>query len=72
MTVNKLNGSIREICRLHGLTYVDTESDNRLFSESNGNRKQFYFKDGYFDDVHLNLSGIARLGRHLKYLSHIR
>ena len=70
--VDKLNESIREMCFLHGLNFVDTESKNRLFTETNGIRKQQYFKYGYFDNVHLNLSGIARLGRHLKYLTHIR
>jgi hypothetical protein len=70
--VDKLNGSIREMCLLHGLNYVDTEFKNKLFCERNGNRKQLYFRNGYFDDVHLNKDGIARLGRHLKYLAHIR
>ena len=69
--VNELNRSIREMCRLHGLNFVDTESKNRLFSESSGNRKQQFFNDGYFDDVHLNVNGISRLSRHLKYLAHI-
>ena len=26
---------------------------------------------GYFDDVHLNAKGLARLGRYLKYLARI-
>ena len=70
--VMKLNDNIKNLCLSHGLSYVDTEFKNRLFSELNGSRKQQYFKSGYFDDVHLNAKGIARLGRHLKYLAHIR
>ena len=70
--VMKLNDYIKKLCQSHGLSYVDTESKNRLFSELDGSRKQHYFKSGYFDDVHLNTKGIARLGRHLKYLAHIR
>jgi hypothetical protein len=58
--VDKLNGSIKEMCVLHGLNYVDTESKNKLFSERNGNRKNLYFENGNFDDVHLNKDGIAR------------
>ena len=68
--VFRLNNFIKELCLSHGLKYVDTEYKNRLFSELNGARKQQYFKGGYFDDVHLNAKGIARLGRHLKYLAH--
>ena len=70
--VFRLNNYIKELCLSHGLNYVDTECNNRLFSSSNGSRKQQFFKGGYFDDVHLNAKGIARLGRHLKYLAHIR
>ncbi|KAL5257974.1 hypothetical protein ACHWQZ_G012807 [Mnemiopsis leidyi] len=69
--VMKLNDYIKKLCQSHGLSFVDTEFKNRLFSEFNGSRKQQYFKSGYFDDVHLNTKGIARLGRHLKYLAHI-
>ena len=70
--VMKLNDYIKNLCLSHGLSYVDTEFKNRLFSELNGSRKEQFFKSGYFDDVHLNAKGIARLGRHLKYLAHIR
>ena len=68
-TVNKLNDSIIEICRTHGLNFIDTEYDVKLFSNNYGMRRSFYFRKGY-DDVHLNRAGISRLGKHLKYLAH--
>ena len=69
--VIELNKSIKEMCYTHGLSYVDTECINELFSSKHsGVRKNMYFKHGY-DNVHLNKLGIARLARHLKYLAHI-
>ena len=67
--VNELNNYIRHVCLTHGLLYIDTESRTRLFSNG-GIRKNFYFRNK-FDDVHLNDDGIVRLGKHLKYFSHL-
>ena len=67
-TINILNNSIKEMCRMHGFSFVDTESKVKLFS-NNGYRKSTFFRQG-FDDVHLNKSGISRLGKHLKYIAH--
>ena len=67
--VCELNNFIKQICCMHGLFFVDTELRNKLFS-IDGKRKNFYFKNN-FDDVHLNKPGIARLGKHLKYLAHL-
>ena len=67
--VIELNNYIRHVCQTHGLTYIDTESRIKLFSNG-GIRKNFYFRNNY-DDVHLNDAGIVRLGKHLKYLSHL-
>ena len=67
-TINILNNAIKEMCRMHGHSFVDTESKVKLFS-NNGHRKSAFFRQG-FDDVHLNKSGISRLGKHLKYIAH--
>ena len=67
-TINILNKAIKEMCRMHGHSFVDTESKVKLFS-NNGHRKSAFFRQG-FDDVHLNKSGISRLGKHLKYIAH--
>jgi hypothetical protein len=63
-----LNNTIKEICRRHGLSFIDTEHDVTLFSVK-GFRKSSYFRCG-FDDVHLNRAGILRLAKHLKFLAH--
>ena len=64
-----LNREMRNICSTHGLNFVDTEYQNRLFSRVDGSRKDVFFKVGY-DNVHFNKRGISRLGKHLKYLAH--
>ena len=66
--VNEINYFIKCMCKAHGLTFVDTEQDIGLFSYRDG-RKNNYFKSWY-DDVHLNRYGVARLAKHLKYLAH--
>ena len=68
MTINMLNNTIMEICKRHGLSFIDTEHDVKLFSV-NGFRRSSYFRRG-LDDVHLNKDGILRLGKHLKFLAH--
>ena len=68
--IYELNSFIWQLCCTHGLSFIDTEFKNRLFS-SRGIRKSSYFKKNHNDDVHLNTYGIARLGRHLKYLAHL-
>ena len=68
--INELNRFISNTCSSHGLIYIDLERTNRLFtSRVTGLRKQVFFKKG-IDNVHLNIKGIARLAKHLKYLSH--
>ena len=46
--------------------------ENLMFSNRDGSRPNEFFKeDGYFvDDVHLNVKGIVRLGKFLKFLAH--
>lgn len=68
--INDINTFLYNLCLRHGLTFVDTECQNHLFYDSkSGLRKSCYFGAGY-DNVHLNAKGIARLGRHLKYVAH--
>ena len=70
VVIDELNRFISNTCSSHGLNYIDLEHTNRLFtSRVTGLRKQVFFKKG-IDNVHLNIKGIARLAKHLKYLSH--
>ena len=74
--INQLNGFIRSFCeqdKSHQLTLVDTYATN-LFTFPNGIRRPELFKFLYkhdYDNVHLNNSGVIKLGRYLKYLAHI-
>jgi hypothetical protein len=67
--VTDLNKSILKMCRTHGLFYIDTEVENRLFTDTENNRKEKFFSKGY-DNVHLNRIGVTRLGKHLKFIAH--
>ena len=67
--VMELNGVIREICRVHGSIFIDTEVENKLFTDNMQRRKNKFFAVGH-DNVHLNKTGVARLARHLKYATH--
>ena len=49
--------------------YISTEFERKLFSRG-GYRKHELFSSNGDDNVHLNSSGIVRLGKHLKYLAH--
>lgn len=65
-----LNEHIASACKENEqLNFVDTESNNRLFSYHNGFQKEKYFMFGP-DNVHLTKDGIARLTNHLKHLAH--
>ena len=64
-----MNAEIRAMCQKHGMIFVDTEAENFLFINDNGERKNEYFMKGH-DNVHLNMKGVARLAKHLKYISH--
>ena len=67
--IQELNRNIENMCYRHGLLYINTEHENNLFSLNNS-RKDKYFGRGH-DNVHLNKRGIARLGKHLKYVTHL-
>ena len=70
--INKINYFLRNSCSLiNSLNFIDTEYGVNLFSESNGYRKSIYFKQYGTDNVHLNMSGVVRFGRHIKYLMHL-
>ena len=74
--IHELNRQIQNICneaRDRRLYYVDTESDHKLFTDNECVRREEFFvqDDRYTDNVHLNGTGIIRLGRHLKYLAHL-
>ena len=66
--VLKLNNYIGNLCKCHGMVFVDTEISN-LFSNQSSIRDNRFFSNGY-DNVHLNTTGYTRLAKYLKYLSH--
>ena len=67
--ISELNSEIKDMCSKHGLLFGDTEAENFLFSDDNGQRKGQYFMGG-IDNVHLNEMGVTRLAKHLKFISH--
>ena len=69
--INRLNEYLRNLCsqRVY-LTDINTEFRLCLFSKEDGFRKEMFFKQSGSDNVHLNKSGVIRLGKHLKYLVH--
>ena len=70
--INGINQYLINICNQGSfLKYIDTESNLYLFSSNDGFRKAMFFKSIGTDNVHLNKSGVIRLGKHLKYLLHL-
>ena len=71
--INRLNQGIFNVCSQlkNYANFINTEFNVNLFSNSDGHRKCYFFKHNGSDNVHLNILGIVRLGRHLKYLSHL-
>ena len=70
--INKLNGFIHYLCCKEGHTFINTELNRNLYSNKQGYRKNEYFHVNGSDNVHLNSSGVIRLGKLLKYLMHLR
>ena len=70
--INYLNMFINDLCyrNPYYMNYVNTEASRNLFSNKEGYRKDEYFNQRGTDNVHLNILGIVRLGKHLKYLAH--
>ena len=70
--INNLNQYLKNLCsQIEYLSFINTEFKTCLFSSNDGYRKNTYFKNVGSDNVHLNKPGISRLGKHLKYLSHL-
>ena len=70
--INEINQYLVKLCyQIDNVSYINTEFKTNLFSTYDGYRKNRYFKNIGSDNVHLNTFGIVRLGRHLKYLSHL-
>ena len=70
--INNLNQYLMNLCnQLERSTFINTEFRINLFSSHDGFRKMPYFKQIGSDNVHLNKEGVVRLGKHLKYLSHL-
>lgn len=68
--VQSLNCFIEQLCKVHGLTFINTEtSENHFFSDNNGIRYYDLFMGGY-DNVHLNNRGYAVMAKMLKYMAH--
>ena len=72
--VNKLNNFLYFLsneCTF--VNYINTGHERFLFSTPEGFRKCLYFVEGTKsnpDNPHLNILGIERLGKHLKYVAH--
>ena len=67
--VSTINTFIQSVCDQSAqLQYVDTFNNN-LFTTHYGIRKSHFFKPGP-DNVHLNIDGIIRLAKHLKFIAH--
>ena len=64
--VNNLNGFINDLCRTHGLNFIDMR---RAFTTQSGLRIDSLFSPGH-DNVHLSDEGYCVLARHMKYLAH--
>ena len=70
--INNLNQYLVNLCNnIDNVNFINTEFRTNLFSTYNGYRKNQFFKNIGSDNVHLNALGIVRLGKHLKYLSHL-
>lgn len=72
--IGELNSHIKKMCEKdHSMSYVDTETENNLFRDKFGVRRENFFvqSERFPDNVHMNTPGIVRLGRHLKHLAHL-
>ena len=72
--IGELNSHIKKMCEKdHSMSYVDTETENNLFRDKFGVRRENFFvqSEKFPDNVHMNTPGIVRLGRHLKHLAHL-
>ena len=58
--IYELNSYIWKICCTHGLSFINTEFENRLFS-SRGIRKNSYFKKNHNDDVQTGEAGFLAM-----------
>ena len=68
--INHMNNFLSDLSnRLPYVTYIDTVFCRSLFSTYQGFKLNEYFKLGS-DNVHLNQSGVVKLGRHLKFVAH--
>ena len=68
--INNINAFLYDIsCNLDYVIFVNTEATRSLFSTRHGYRKDEYFRSGR-DNVHFNVRGIVKLGRHLKHIAH--
>ena len=69
--VNELNKYLQDFCHMNSqFNYLDT---NSLFSFRDGSRINRYFvppNNRFKDNCHLNSTGVARLGKFIKFWSH--
>ena len=71
LVINDLNSFIEKLCESYRhFNIVHTEKTRRLFSNSEGHRKNEFFSSAGPDNIHLAPAGIARLANHLKYVAH--
>ena len=69
--INEINGNLKSLSSIRPyLSYVNTEFNINLFSDTYGYRKNDFFKSVGSDNVHLSKQGVIRLGKHLKYIAH--
>ena len=68
--INILNEFLYRLsCQCKFIRYISTETDRSLYCKAGFRRNEFFSNSGD-DNVHMNISGVERLGKHLKYLAH--
>ena len=69
--INNFNVFLQNLCVKNGHTFINTEINRNLFSTKDGFRKIDNFHVKGLDNVHLNNSGVIKLGKLLKYHMHL-
>lgn len=73
--VEEINKFLAQTASMYGnkVYFINTYTYGMFTSNRGKNRLARFFRSIHADDkdnVHLNLAGIARLGKHLKYIAH--
>ena len=72
--IRNINLFIEKLCNQdQHMTFIDTEDGVHLFKDGFGRRRQNFFvapTRAITDNVHMNMQGVVRLGKHLKFIAH--